>query len=328
MELEEPRVDVVCPTWCGKRWVVEAIDSVLAQTWRGLALTVVDDASPDGTLDAVRDRYGHDSRVELVQIPARSGAAAARMEAVRRTDAPLLAFIDQDDRWRPEKLELQIARLRTDSEVHVVHTDIEHIDAAGARMPGAADPDNARRARIDWEGLSRDELLETCFRAVSIRLVSALVRRDAFVAAGGFDTRHFGAEEWELWVRLAAAGCRMAHVPLRLVERRMHGANTSLVEVERRREGWFASVDEVVARHGELAPLADDLRASILRTEGLMKLRSGRARRTRDPLRRLAALRPRSLEVTGLRVLARSGPLAPRLLGWAARARRRNCREA
>jgi glycosyltransferase involved in cell wall biosynthesis len=321
---ERPLVDVILPTWCGRRWVFEAIDSVLGQSHERLRLWVVDDASPDGTLDAVRERYAaRDSRVSLLALGVRGGAAAARMAALGRADARLLAFIDQDDRWRPGKLEREVDCMMRAPEVSVVHTDIVHIDAAGAVRPGAADPDNARRARIDYRALDREALLRECFDAITIRLGSALVRRDAFEAVGGFDTRFPGAEEWSLWVRLAAAGCGVAHLAEPLLERRVHGANTSWVQVAKRREGWFRAIEEMIEEHPELAARADALRASILRSEALTELRSGRAAAAREPLRRLAELRPGSPEVTGLRALAWTGPAAAPLLALAEALRRR-----
>ena len=312
---ERPQVDVVLPTHNGRRWVFEAIDSVLGQSYARLRLCVVDDGSSDGTLDAVRECYaGSDARLSLLALPEQRGAAAARMQALRCCDAPLVGFIDQDDRWRPEKLERQVERLGRAPEVQLVHTDIAHIDESGSLRPGAADADNARRAALDYGGLGRDALLRECFSAIHIRLGAALLRRDAFDDVGGFDTRFPGAEEWSLWVRLAARGHRVGHLAEALAERRIHAGNTSVLQIEARREGWFLAIEELVERHPELAELADPLRASILRTEVLTKLRSRRAASTREPLRRLAALRPGSLEVAGLRALARAGPAAAPLL--------------
>lgn len=314
---ERPDVDVILPTWCGRRWVFEAVDSVLGQSYERLRLTVVDDASPDGTLAAVRDRYsGRDSRVSFLALAERAGAAAARMRALERCDAPVVGFIDQDDRWLPTKLERQVERLCREPEVHVVHTDISHIDASGARRSGA-EPDNERRAGIDFEALDRDALLHVCFGGVVVRLVTALVQRDAFEAVGGFDARYPGAEEWSLWVRLAAAGHRMAHIAEPLAERRMHGGNTSWVQVEERRVGWFQAIHEIVECYPELAREADPLRSMILRSEALMKLRSGRAAEARAPLASLSALRPGSVEVAILRMLAHSGRAAGPLLASA-----------
>jgi glycosyltransferase involved in cell wall biosynthesis len=318
-------VDVILPTWRSGPWVDEAIASVLAQTHRALRITVVDDASPDGSAEAVAKRWGDaGGRLAVLRLGERGGAAAARNEAVRRTQAPLLAFIDQDDRWRPAKLERQVARLEADPGLAAVHTDIVHIDAAGRVRPGEADADNARRAGVAWDRLGPSELLRECFGRIGIRLATALVRRPAFEAVGGFDARHLGGEEWEFWVRLAAAGHRVGHVPEPLVERRIHPGNTSSVAVAERREGHFEAIAAVVARHPELAPLADGLRASVLRTEILTQLRAGRGREARRAARLRLAIAPPGAELRLLWLLSFAGPLLrslfPTLEALAARA--------
>ncbi len=319
-----PAVDVILPTWQAGPWVHEAIESVLAQTHRALRITVVDDASPDGTAEAIFARWGDaGGRLGLLCLGRRVGAAAARNEAVRRTAAPLVAFIDQDDRWRPAKLERQIARLREQPEVALVHTDITHLDASGRERHGEADPDNARRRAVAWERLDREALVRECFRRIGVRLVSVLVRRDAFEAVGGFDARFFGGEEWELWVRLAAAGYRFAHLPEPLALRRIHPGNTSSVAAARRQEGHFAAIEAVVARHPELAGLADPLRASVLRSEILAQLRAGRGAEARRAARQLRRLRGASAELYALWLLSFAGPPLPTLVRALERVRAR-----
>ncbi len=308
-------VDVILPTWRAGPWVHEAIESVLAQTHRWLRITVVDDASPDGTAEAIEARWGRaDGRLVILCLARRVGAAAARNEAVRRTGSPLLAFIDPDDRWRPAKLERQLARLGEAPEVQVVHTDLVHVDEAGRERRGEADPDNARRGAVPWDRLDRDDLVRTCFGRVAIRLASALVRRDAFEAVGGFDARFFGGEEWALWVRLAAAGYRMAHIAEPLVERRVQAGHTSDIDVARRREGHLAAIAAVVARHPELAPLEDPLRASVLRSEVVAQLRAGRGSEARQAARLLRGLRGTSVELAALWLLSFAGPPLPTLV--------------
>src|SRR5262245_31787094 len=316
-----PAVDVVLPTHRPGPWVDEAIASVLAQTHRGWRLTVVDDASPDGSaLEVARRWSGTDPRLGFVRLARCGGAAAARNEALRQGPAPWLAFIDQDDRWRPPRLERQLERASAAPDVGVVHADLAHIDPRGRERRGEADPDNRRRGAVDWDRLDAPALTRECFAWIGIRLGAALVRRAAFEAEGGFDARFFGGEEWELWVRLAAAGHRVAHVALPLVERRIHAANTSSVAVARRREGHFAAIAEVVARHPELAPLAPALRARILRSEVLAHLRAGDGRAARETAALLERESGPSAELRALRLLSRAGPLLPALVPLVERA--------
>jgi glycosyltransferase involved in cell wall biosynthesis len=318
-----PRVDVILPTWCGGDYTAEAIESVLAQSVSSWHLTVIDDASPDGSFDAIQARWGDQpDRITLLRLDRGRRAAGARMEAIAATRRELVAFIDQDDRWRPEKLARQIARLDRSPDVQAVHTDVEHIDAEGRVVPGSADAENAARAEIDWDALSGEALLRTCFLRNRIRLGSVLVRRSAFLLAGGFDAGLFGGEDWDFWVRFAARDFRIAHVDEPLLERREHEANVTRRHASERLRGALAAVDLAVERHPELAPLARERRATLLRTDALDQLRAGRGRATRERLEELEQQVPPTTESRALALLSRLGPLAPPLLRWVERLRR------
>lgn len=262
-----PDVDVILPTYRGRRWVDDAIRSVLAQSHTALRLWIVDDASGDGTLEQVRERFGAEPRLETLALETQGRAAAARMLAVSQCQGDLLAFIDQDDRWRPEKLERQIERLRAAPASTAVHTDCVHIDAVGAELPGSANGENAARASVAWDALDRDGQRRACFLANRIRLASALLRRDAFLEAGGFDAQLFGGEDWDFWLRFASAGHRIAHLPKPLLERRVHPGATSTAWRGKRLNGLYEALDRAAARDPELLPLATARLETLLRRE-------------------------------------------------------------
>ena len=101
----KPVVGVVIPARNGERYLAEAIESVLGQTHQALDVVVVDDASTDGTRDVAR-RYAPE--VSCISLP-RSGLGAARNAGVRAVRGEYVAFLDQDDLWALQKLELQLA---------------------------------------------------------------------------------------------------------------------------------------------------------------------------------------------------------------------------
>jgi glycosyltransferase involved in cell wall biosynthesis len=274
-----PHVDVILPTHCGIAWVDEAVASVLAQTHRELSLIIVDDASDDGTFAHVCERWSHDPRVTVLSLETPQRAAGARMQALETGDGEWLAFIDQDDRWRPEKLALQLRRAQASPRPDAVHTDCSHIDAAGTPLPGAARHENAVRARIAWDALSGEALTLLCFRANRIRLGSALVSRTAFEAVGGFDAALFGGEDWDFWLRFAAAGQRIAHLREPLLERRIHAQATSSARRAERIEGLYRACDLASARDPFLAAHAAARLETLLRRE--LESCGGRAVRAR-----------------------------------------------
>jgi glycosyltransferase involved in cell wall biosynthesis len=316
MSVGAHRVDVVLPTHRGRLWVGEAIQSVLAQTHSDLRLTVVDDASGDGTFDFVRQRWGDaDPRLRVIGLePPPRGPAAARMEGLRGGSGAFVAFIDQDDRWRPEKLDRQLARFASGPAVDAVHADVAHIDEHGRELRGSARAENETRARIDWDELVGDALVRRLFLGGRIRLVTALVRRSAFDAVGGFDTSLIGGEDWEFWVRFAAAGHRLAHLSEPLVERRLHPEQASSARADERLRGHLAALDRVLARRPELADLGVPRRAALLRRNAQACVRAGRGADARDRLRELADLAPLTRSERLLWLASFAGPLASRLL--------------
>ena len=106
-----PRVSVIIPVYNNERYIVATVESVLSQTLRDVEVLVVDDASTDGTVKKVRDLAEHDRRVHLIEQPENAGVALARNRALSVARGRYIAYLDSDDLWLPEKLELQIAFL-------------------------------------------------------------------------------------------------------------------------------------------------------------------------------------------------------------------------
>jgi glycosyltransferase involved in cell wall biosynthesis len=103
--MHPPRVSIVIPTYNRAWTLAEAIDSVLGQTFASFEIIVVDDGSTDGTARLLQ-RYGSAVRV-LRQI--NQGVSAARNAGIRSARGELIALLDSDDLWRPEKLARQVA---------------------------------------------------------------------------------------------------------------------------------------------------------------------------------------------------------------------------
>jgi hypothetical protein len=292
----ELTVDVILPTHAGERWVTEAIDSVVRQTHALWNLVVIDDCSPDATAERVESlRVRNPDRISLLRLDRPHRAAGARMVGVAHTRGDLIAFLDQDDRWLPEKLARQVACFQGDAAVAAVHTDVEIIDADGAPLPGAAEGENARRARIAW-GMG-PELSAVLFHKNSIRLASSAVRRSAFEAIGGFDSSLFGGEDWEFWVRLASR-FPIAHLPAPLTQRRVHSGNASKVHSLERSAGKLQALEKMRRDHRHIAPLASAKRIQLLREAASAAVRQRRPGRASRYALSLMAQRLRGLLAT------------------------------
>jgi len=184
---------VVIPAYKAAGTLSRALDSVFAQGLPPAETIVVDDGSPDGEeIEAIVARY--DGRVTLLR-QRNQGPAAARNHGCRVARGHWIAFLDADDSWLPIKLERQLA-LADDPAVALIH--------GRARDERAPLPPVLDLPRL-WE---RNRI---CTSMV-------LVRRTAFEAAGGFDEDPalIGAEDYNLWLRIAAAGWTIRAVQERI----------------------------------------------------------------------------------------------------------------
>lgn len=129
--MQPPKISVVIPTYNRKTTVARAIDSALQQTLWPHEIIVVDDASTDGTEAFIRERYG--SRVKLVRLPLNSGGASARNAGADLAQGDILAFLDSDDCWYPEKLQRQWSLYKSeqknDSIIIYCKADLGNINA-------------------------------------------------------------------------------------------------------------------------------------------------------------------------------------------------------
>lgn len=198
---EQPLVSVVIPSYNAAQYLPETLRSVLGQTYRNLEVIVVDDGSTDSTGTVIQE-FVADSRVRYFQQP-NGGAASARNRGVLESRGELVAFLDSDDLWQPEKLEKQVPLFR-DPAVGIVYSDREHINEHGERIP--CNP------LVPYRGTClAGQLLIRNFVPMS----SAVMRRDVFDKAGPFDTTLSRSEDLDFWLRAALHyGFDFVHEPL------------------------------------------------------------------------------------------------------------------
>jgi glycosyltransferase involved in cell wall biosynthesis len=199
---ETAPVAAIVPLFNGRRFIREAIDSILDQELKPREIIVVDDGSCDGGGEAVARYPG----VRLIRQP-NGGEAAARNRGIRETSEPLIAFLDQDDLWQPRKLAIQVPALEADPSIDMVFGQHRLIVE-----------DDARWFRQDALGKTLTAELPG----------SLLVRRSAFDRLGLFreDMKRGSDVDWIL--RARDAGMNLRLVEDVLLVRRMHAANSSI----------------------------------------------------------------------------------------------------
>ena len=226
MNLTAPAIDVVIPAYNAEAYLAAALASVHAQTLAPRSIIVVDDGSRDRTAD-VAEAGG-----ATVLRQANGGPGAARNTGVRHATAEWIAFLDADDWWEPRFLERATLAARTCPDVRVIFTDYSLDDPPWfTRSWFASDP---RWRHIQLKPVSdgifrcdRTELVDALIRSMSFISTSALlVRRDAFVACGGFDEELRSAEDLDLTLRLfVVSTAAVVNEPLSVY--RKHAANVT-----------------------------------------------------------------------------------------------------
>lgn len=222
-----PLVSVVVASNRASPFLVEALGSVAAQTYRHLEIIVVDDGSDDPEFIAdVTRRIGEVTVVR--QRP--SGVAVARNVGAALATGEFLVFLDDDDRWHPERIELQLRALQSDAEAVVSYCGMRSVDEAGNVV---AEADQV--AVADEYDVAR--------RATGIILPNVLMRRAAFERVGGFHPAIRLAQDLDLILLLARQG-RFVFTPEVLVDYRAHSNNNT-----RRYRELCRSIREVVRLH-------------------------------------------------------------------------------
>ena len=183
-------VTVVVPVYNSRDTVVGAVRSALGQVPPPAEVLVVDDGSTDGSAAAVRAAFAAESSVRVLQQE-NAGPSRARNRGIAEASQPLLAFLDADDEWLPDKLALQDHVLASEPAVGLVACDWVRERPRDGGTGG--------RASAPWSRLTyRDCLVLNRFQTSTVLMRTALAR-----ALGGFDAAVDGAEDWDLWVRVA-----------------------------------------------------------------------------------------------------------------------------
>lgn len=211
-----PRVSVLLTCYDHLAYLPDAWESIFAQTYRDFEVIALDDGSADGTRDWLRER---EDQARILFNEKNLGTYATLNRGLGAASGEFIAILNDDDVWRPTKLERQIELLDRFPRVGLVHTDGFFIDAHGERLEGS--PLGFEFPRTE----TGDVFLDLAYQN-KIIASAALVRRDCFDALGGFDETYFGSGDWQMWLRIAERW-EVGYVAEPLTLYRVHGANAS-----------------------------------------------------------------------------------------------------
>jgi glycosyltransferase involved in cell wall biosynthesis len=186
-----PLVTVITPAYNVAEYIAEAVESVRRQTDRRYEYLVVDDGSTDETAKIVESKCGTFPELRLIEIP-HAGSGAARNAGIAAARGSFIAFLDGDDRWRPNFLERQLRLLWS-----------LPLTVAAVFCRGRVITDKGSLSGFRWQPGGSYDFDEMLVRACPPRSGSSLlIRRSCFDEAGLFDNQLTSAVDFEMWLRI------------------------------------------------------------------------------------------------------------------------------
>ncbi len=225
------RVSVCLPVWNGEATLARALDSVFQQTSCDYEVLVFNDGSTDGSSKIAKS---YDVRLfESGNV----GVGAARNKLLAEAKGELVAWIDADDAWLPDKLDRQLHAI-SDSDAVLVHSDCWYVHQDGSTQE--------RNLSFNPASLAYDHILPDNRIVTS----SVLVRRDALLGSGGFSTTK-RCSDWYAWLMLAKEG-RFLHLPERQVLYFVHGSSLANAGFLFHQDQYHLLADMILPRSDEL----------------------------------------------------------------------------
>lgn len=223
-----PTVSIVIPCYNVAPFIAETLRSVFAQTYSDYEAIVVNDGSPD-TAEFEQAIAPYQDRIVYIKQQ-NAGPSGARNAGILKARAPYIALLDADDLWLPEFLNEQVKLITSDEALRVVYTDT---------LVFGEGINNQTRA-MDTTPSHGEAAFENLIKMTCTVLTSSVVaHRQTLIDAGLFDTKFKYAEDYDLYLRVAHKGFKIAYSRQALVRRRVHAASLS------------ASVENML--HGQLA---------------------------------------------------------------------------
>lgn len=211
------KISVIIPVYNGEKTLLETMQSVQEQTFSDFELIVINDGSTDKTLELLSTVK--DPRLKVFTYE-NGGLSVARNRGITHASGEFISFLDADDLWTPDKLELQLAALQKHPEAGVAYSWTCNMSEDGRTFhPGAC---------VTFEGNVYGELLLSNFIANGS---NPLIRKQAIDSVGEFDPTFPPCADWDYWLRLAARWHFVVVSKLQILYRHSSGSMSAKVEV-------------------------------------------------------------------------------------------------
>ncbi len=282
-----PKVSAIIPLYNGERFIRDAIESVLCQTFQDFELIVVDDGSTDQGKDVVLSNGGPVTYLHQEN----SGVCTARNRGFVNSRGQYIAFLDQDDVWYPRKLEIQLGLLERNLDLDVVYSDMDLIDASGNIIEHNFLRNSGARGAAIFSTVIPD--FPNPFPYPS----AVMMRKEIFTRCGMYDAsfKKNNSEDIELWARITKLGGRFYFYPESLCQYRSHplqGGRDSEAWLEnwglllKKLKELYQGDIKIENKLNQLTQQMLWMRARVYSREGKELIRKGKIRQGRMYLKR------------------------------------------
>ena len=201
--MENPLVSIIIPVFNGGRFLKEAIDSVLAQTYKNLEIVVVDDGSTDDSAEIAKSFEA----VNYYYQP-NAGVASARNKALSVVTGQYISFLDADDRMHKHKIQIQLDYLLENN----------HVDVCLGHLNNFIEPEYQIEESLKNVFLNKEK----------ITLITAFAHRACFDVVGNFNTSYRTGSDFEWMTRVRDSNLTVDIIEEIILDRRIHGKNLSV----------------------------------------------------------------------------------------------------
>lgn len=237
-----PQVSVIIPMYNGVPYVSAAIQSARNQTLKDIEIILIDDASTDGTLKEIEPHL-MDQRVSLLRNSRNLGIPATKNKALKICNGQYIAFLDQDDVWLPDKLQVQLNILENDENIGLIASAVyfinEHNNLIGKKI-------------LDIKESQPPLLVKRLLLGNFITNSSAVIRRYCIDKIGCFNENLRGSDDYDLWTRIAKY-YKIHYLKNVLIKKRLHNSNFSEINIQTMMEDKLKVIYSTIKNDPSLA---------------------------------------------------------------------------
>jgi len=258
MKENSTKVTVLMPAYNAGKYIAEAIESVLQQTFTDFKLLIIDDGSTDDTAEIIRSFS--DKRIRLIR-QSHHGIAAALNKGLSNATSEYIARFDADDICFPGRLMQQVAFLDEHPDVIIIGSDAEYISEDGGHL-------------FDFKsiGNSHEQIIQKIHSYCPFIHSSVMYRKEQIIKAGGYSIHAHSFEDYLLWIQLLKLG-KFANLPQQLIKVRFNPASVTIDE--RWRGRFFRKMKRDIISKGTITESEGSHLLNIIKSQDFQNIKEG-----------------------------------------------------